>query len=57
MQTNNYYWIDILETIKLFVLNRNTWNYIIVYELLVLDRNIWNPSTVSRLFVLNRNTW
>ena len=42
---------------KLLVLDRNTWNHIIVYKLLVLDRNTWNHRIVYELFVLDRNTW
>ena len=27
---------------KLFVLDRNTWNYATIYKLFVFDRNTWN---------------
>ena len=42
---------------KLFVLDRNTWNYVIVCKLFVLDRNTWNYMIVRKLFVFDRNTW
>ena len=46
MQTNDYYWVEIV-----------TWNNLIVYRLLVLDRNTWNNKAVCQLFVLDRCTW
>ena len=45
MQTNDYYWIEIVN-----------WMYIIVNEL-VLVRNTWNYTTVCKLFGFDRNTW
>ena len=42
---------------KLFVLDKNMWNYIIVYKLFVLDKNTWNHITMCKLFVLDRNIW
>ena len=41
---------------KLFVLDRNTWNYITVCKLFVLDGNTWNYITVCKLLVLDWNT-
>ena len=42
---------------KLFVLDRNTWNYTTVLKLFVFDRNTWIYITVSKLFVFDGNTW
>ena len=42
---------------KLFVWDRNTWNYTTVCKLFVLGRDTWNYTTLSKLFVLDRNTW
>ena len=41
----------------LSLLNRNTWNHIIVYKLLLLsNRNTWHHIIIYNL-LLNRNTW
>ena len=37
---------------KLFVLDKNTWNYIIAYRLLALDRNIFNHIILYKLLVM-----
>ena len=42
---------------KLYLLDRNTWNYKILYKLLLLDRNNWNYKILYKLLLFDRNTW
>ena len=39
------------------ILDRNTWNHIIVYESLMFDRNTWKHIIVYKLLILDWDTW
>ena len=47
----------IISECKLFVLDKNTWNYTTEYKLFVLDKNTWKYTSENKLFVLDKSTW
>ena len=55
VQTNDYYQTELLETIWLLVLERNTWNHASVSKLFILNKNSWNH--VNKWLQLNRNNY
>ena len=40
----------------LFVLDKNTWKYMITWKLFILDNNTWLHRIVCKLFILDKNT-